>query len=178
MPAKRFPIRLPALEPLEVPTISKTMYPPPYDKIVAGRMKRRLGPVLGLTDFGVNITTLMPGAASAMRHYHSANDEFVYILEGEATLVTDAGEQLLVPGMCAGFPKGKKDGHHLVNKTTRPVIFMEMGTNFEPEVVGYPDQRLYLYDTKPGKREFTKTPPPKTGKAKTAKPKKKTKKKR
>lgn len=161
MTAKRYPVRAPALEPLEVPAISKTMYPPPHDKVVAGRLKRRLGPLLGLTDYGVNLTTLMPGAASAMRHYHSANDEFVYILDGEVTLVTDAGKQLLTTGMCAGFPKGKTDGHHLINEGTRPVQVLEVGTNFEPDIVGYPDEKLFLYPDAKGRKEFTKKPPPK-----------------
>jgi uncharacterized cupin superfamily protein len=160
MALKRFPIRLPALEPLEVPAQAKTMYPPPHDKVVKGRLKRRLGPALGLTDLGVNLTTLMQGAASSMRHHHSNNDEFVYILDGEVTLVTDAGEQILSTGMCAGFPKGSKDGHQLVNKSARPVIYLEAGTNLMPDLIGYPDTKLWLHEAKKGgPAVFTKTPP-------------------
>ncbi|MBL8644769.1 MAG: cupin domain-containing protein [Rhodospirillaceae bacterium] len=158
---RRFPVAAPALEPLEVPAVSRTIYPPPHDKVVAGRFKRRLAAVLGLTDFGVNVTTLQAGAASAMRHWHSGNDEFIYVLDGEVTLITDAGPQLLVTGMCAGFPKGKKDGHHLVNQGDRPVTFLEVGTNHEPDLVGYPDAKLFLYNDKKGKPQFTRTPPPK-----------------
>ena len=172
MALKRFPIRLPALEPLELPASSKTMYPPPYDKVVQGRLKRRLGPALGLTDFGVNLTTLMQGAASSMRHHHSNNDEFVYIVDGEATLVTDAGEQILSTGMCAGFPKGSKDGHHLVNKSARPVIYLEAVTNLIPDFITYTDTKLYLYEDKKGHSGFTKTPQKQVAKAGAKKKKK------
>lgn len=167
---RRFPVAAPALEPLEVPAVMRTIYPPPHDKIVQGRAKRRLASVLGLTDFGVNITTLAAGAASSMRHWHSGNDEFIYVLDGEVTLVTDAGSQLLVTGMCAGFPKGTKDAHHLVNQGDRPVTYMEVGTNHEPDIVGYPDQKLFLLNDRSGKPVFTKTMP-KTVKAKAKKKK-------
>lgn len=169
MAKRRFPIQLPALEPLEVPTISYTRYPKPYDKMVQGRIKRRLGPVLGLTEIGVNITTLMPGAASAMRHYHAADDEFIYVLDGEVTLITNIGEQLLVAGMCAGFPKGKADAHHLVNQGDRPVTFLEAGTDNAPDLVVYPDQKLYLYDDGKNEPKFSKTPPKLAKKAKAKK---------
>ena len=164
MARKRYPIQLPALDPLEVPAQHKTIYPAPHDKVVKGRFKRRLGPVLGLTDLGVNITTLMQGAASSMRHHHSNNDEFVYIIDGEATLVTNAGEHLLSTGMCAGFPKGSKDGHQLVNKSDRPVIYLEAGTNLLPDLVTYPDTKLYLYEDAKGRGSFSKTAP-KVGKS-------------
>jgi len=156
---KRYPIRRPALEPLEVPAQHKTIYPPPHDQVVKGRFKRRLGPALGLTDLGVNLTTLMQGAASSMRHHHSANDEFVYILDGEATLVTDAGEQTLTAGMCAGFPKGKKDGHHLINKSDRPVIYLEVGTNNLPDLIHYPDAKLWLHEDEKGRAAFNTAKP-------------------
>lgn len=173
---KRYPIKLPALEPLEVPAVHKTIYPAPHDKVVHGRYKRRLAPALGLKDFGVNLTMLMQGAASAMRHHHSNNDEFVYIVDGEATLITNAGEQILSTGMCAGFPKGKKDGHHLVNKSARPVLYLEVGTNNMPDLIGYPDTKLWLSEDEKGRPTFS-TKMPKPGKAKAA-PKKKAKKKR
>jgi uncharacterized cupin superfamily protein len=159
MAQKRFPILKPALEPLEVPAQTKTIYPPPHDRVVKGRSKRRLGPALGLTDLGVNLTTLMPGAASAMRHYHSNNDEFVFIVDGEVTLVTNAGKQLLVTGMCAGFPKGKKDGHQLVNEGDRPVIYLEAGTNLMPDLIHYPDTKLWLYEDEKGRAAFSTTMP-------------------
>lgn len=92
-----------------------TIYPDRFKAVVEGRAKRRLTAVLGLSDFGVNLVDLAPGAASALRHWHQNEDEFVYVLDGELTLVTDAGEQVLKAGHCAGFPKGRPDGHHLVH---------------------------------------------------------------
>jgi uncharacterized cupin superfamily protein len=118
----------------------------------------------------------MQGAASALRHHHSNSDEFVYIVDGEATLVTDAGEQTLSTGMCAGFPKGKKDAHHLVNKSGRPVLYLEVGTNDVPDLIGYPDVKMWLYEDEKGRATFSNKMP-KPVKAKAA-PKKKAKKKR
>jgi uncharacterized cupin superfamily protein len=117
----------PALDPVQVPEQSTTGYPEPYKARVAGRHKRRLGDAAGLKNFGVNLTRLDPGAESSMRHWHAKQDEFVYILEGEATLVSDAGRQKLKAGMAAGFPAGKADGHQLVNETKRPVVYLEIG---------------------------------------------------
>ena len=97
------------IEAISVPSVSSTNYPESLRKFVAGRAKRRLGDAFGLRNFGVNLTTLAPGAMSALRHWHAKQDEFVYILEGEAVLVTDAGEQVLRPGMVAGFP-GRQGG--------------------------------------------------------------------
>lgn len=98
------PLNLPALDPQTIPAVSTTGYPEPYRAAVAGRVKRRIGNALGLTHFGVNLVRLAPGAASAQRHWHSSEDEFVYILEGEVELVSDAGAQTLTAGMAAGFP--------------------------------------------------------------------------
>ena len=120
-------LRSPALDPKEVAEQSTTGYPEPYKSRVAGRHRRRLGEAAGLKNFGINLTRLEPGAESSMRHWHAKQDEFVYVLEGEVTLITDAGRQKLVPGMAAGFPAGKADGHHLVNETTQPVLYLEIG---------------------------------------------------
>jgi uncharacterized cupin superfamily protein len=168
MASKRFPIQLPALDPLEVPMQHRTIYPAPHDKVVKGRFKRRLGTALGLTDLGVNLTTLMQGAASAMRHHHSNNDEFIFVVDGEVTLVTNEGEQVLSTGMCAGFPKGKKDGHQLINKSDRPALYLEAGTNLMPDLITYPDTKLYLYENDKGHGTFSKTMP-KVGKTKAKK---------
>lgn len=181
----RYPILLPALDPLEVPAGTRTIYPKPLDEVVRGRGKRRLGQVLGLKQFGVNLTTLAAGAATAMRHYHSGCDEFVYVLDGEPTLVTNKGEQVLSPGMCAGFVAGKKDGHHFINRSDRPVLLLEVGTNVSPDSIVYPDNKLYLYEDDNG-YEFGDKPFPPFGKAqpkgkaakKAAKPAPKKKKKR
>jgi uncharacterized cupin superfamily protein len=134
----------PALDPSTVTERTGSGYPPPYDTVCAGRGKRALGNELGLTHFGVNLTRVDPGAASALRHWHTREDEFVYVLEGELTLVTDAGEQTLGPGMAAGFPAGVSDGHHLVNRTSRPALYLEVGNRSDEDVVHYPDVDLFI----------------------------------
>jgi uncharacterized cupin superfamily protein len=114
-------------------------YPAPFDADCAGREKRRLGNVFGLTQFGVNLVRLPPGAWSSQRHWHHGEGEFVYVLEGEPSLVTDAGEQHLSPGMVAGFKAGVPDGHHLVNRSDRDVLYIEIGTRSDLEEADYPD---------------------------------------
>ena len=117
-------------------------YPEPFASRMAGRVKRPLGDVFGLTNFGVNLTTLEPGAVSSLRHTHSRQDEFVYILEGEATLVTNDGETVLRPGMAAGFKAGSPDAHHLVNRTDRDVVYLEVGDRTDRDTVTYPDDDI------------------------------------
>jgi uncharacterized cupin superfamily protein len=112
-----------------------------------GREKRALGNVFDLTQFGVNLTTLAPGAWSAHRHWHDNEDEFVFVVEGEITLIDDAGEHLLKPGMCAGFKAGVANGHHLVNKTKTPVTYLEIGSRAPREQAHYSDvDMLYVRD--------------------------------
>ncbi len=142
-------LRPPALDPATVPERSGTGYPEPFRAVVAGRHKRALGDALGLVDFGVNLTRLEPGAASAHRHWHTEEDEFVYVLEGELVLVTDAGEQILRPGMCAGFPKGRPDGHQLVNRGDRPALYLEIGSRHPEDEAFYPGLDLRAL---PGRR--------------------------
>jgi uncharacterized cupin superfamily protein len=120
------PLRKPALDPNTVTPHSSSGYPEPYRSRVLPRVKRRLGNALGLTKIGVNLTTLPPGKESAMRHWHTHEDELVYILEGELMLRTDAGEQPLRAGMCAGFPAGHADGHQLVNRSAHPALYLEI----------------------------------------------------
>jgi uncharacterized cupin superfamily protein len=124
------------------PRAKATGYPPFLAVRVAGRVKRPLGDLFGLANFGVNLTTLAPGAWSALRHAHAKQDEFVYILEGEPTLVTDAGETPLKPGMCAGFKAGTGDAHHLQNRTTKDVVYLEVGDRTPGESASYPDDDL------------------------------------
>lgn len=124
---------------LDLPARTTTIYPAPYAAALEGRTKRALGDIFNLTQFGVNLTTLAPGASSALRHWHESEDEFVYILEGEVTLVDDAGEQPLTPGMCVGFKAAVPNGHKLVNNSTAPCIFLEVGTRSDGERVHYPD---------------------------------------
>jgi uncharacterized cupin superfamily protein len=121
-----------------------SIYPEPFRAVSAGREKQALGNLAGLTQFGVNLTRLKPGAASALRHWHVEEDEFIYVLEGEATLITDAGEQVLGPGMAAGFPAGKEDGHHLVNKSQADVLYLEIGSRHPGEEAHYPDVDLQM----------------------------------
>jgi uncharacterized cupin superfamily protein len=116
-------------------------YPAPFDAPCLARSRKALGDAAGLTQFGVNLLTLEPGVWSSQRHWHSAEDEFVYVLEGEVVLVTDSGEEILRPGDCAGFAAGDPDGHHLVNRSDRPVRLLEVGTRSSPgqDGVDYPD---------------------------------------
>src|SRR5262245_62717307 len=126
------PLKRPALDPAEVQPRTGSGYPEPYRSRVLPRGKRPIGDALGLTKIGVNLTTLPPGKESSMRHYHSHEDELVFVLEGEVVLRSDAGEQVLTPGMCAGFPAGSTDGHQLVNKSARPARYIEI-SNRDPE---------------------------------------------
>ena len=144
-------LKAPALDPSTVTARASSAYPTEeFRKVVSGRFKRALGDALGLTTFGVNLTRLDPGAASALRHWHRRQDEFVFVLEGELTLVTDAGEQLLGPGMCAGFPGGVPDGHHLVNRTSTPATYLEIGDRFPGDAADYPDADLRVRSTSAG----------------------------
>ena len=123
-------LNLPAIDPASAPVVKGSGYPPPFCDSVAGRVRQKLGDAAGLTQFGVNLTTLPPGCASSMRHWHYREDEFVYVLSGELVLATDGGEQALTAGMAAGFPAGKRDGHHLINRTSRDTTFLEVGTRW------------------------------------------------
>jgi uncharacterized cupin superfamily protein len=128
-----------AIEAKNLPARATTIYPPRYAGELAGREKRALGDAFQLTQFGVNLTTLAPGAWSAHRHWHEHEDEFVYVVEGEITLVDDAGEHLLTPGMCAGFKAGVPNGHNLINKSTMPAAYIEIGTRSANERSHYPE---------------------------------------
>ena len=129
-------------------------YPEPFFARVAGRIKQPLGDLFGLKNFGVNLTRLKPGSMSALRHSHEKQDEFVYILEGRPTLITDAGRTALRPGMCAGFRAGTGDGHHLLNETAQDVVYLEIGDRTPGESASYPDDDLAL-QTIDGKLRFT-----------------------
>ena len=129
----------PWLDPASVKPRLGSIYPSPFGEKVAGREKRALGDPLGLSQFGVNLVTLAPGSWSSQRHWHTNEDEFIYVLEGEVTLVTDGGETLLGPGMAAGFPAGKPDGHHLINRSGRPARYLEVSTRADTEVAQYSD---------------------------------------
>jgi uncharacterized cupin superfamily protein len=123
----------------QAPTRFGTRYPAPYDVPCQHRKRWRLGAAAGLTGFGVNLCRLPPGTWSSQRHWHSHDDEFVYVLEGEVVLVTDAGEELLEAGACAGFKAGEADGHHLQNRFDREAVVLEVGTNHSGGVAEYSD---------------------------------------
>ena len=139
---------------------SRTSSPPPYDRIVVGRERKRLGNAVGLDQFGVNLTTLKPGAASALRHWHEREDEFVYILQGEVVLIEDDGETVLQAGDAAGFKANGRNGHHLVNKSDRDVVYLEVGTRSKHERVEYPDVDLMVVRDDAGMRYTRKNGEP------------------
>jgi uncharacterized cupin superfamily protein len=147
---------LPALDPATVEARKGSSYPEPWKTSCGEREKLALGDVLGLNDFGVNLVRLPPGALSSQRHWHSHEDEFVYVLEGELTLITDAGSQVLKPGMAAGFPAGEGDAHHLANKSKGWAVYLEVGSRSLEDEVTYPDIDLFLTSGRHGKSKFTK----------------------
>lgn len=124
------------------PRTKPSNYPEPFFSRMAGREKRPLGDPFGLVNFGVNLTRLVPGGVSALRHAHTKQDEFVYVLSGTAILRTDAGETTLGPGMCAGFRAGTGDGHHLVNRSQEDVVFLEVGDRTAGDGVAYPEDDI------------------------------------
>ena len=124
-------------------------YPEAFQPVVKGREKRPLGDHFGLRNFGVNLTRLLPGASSALRHAHTKQDEFVFVVEGHPVLVTNDGEEWLSPGMCVGFPHGSGNAHHLVNRTQMDVVLLEVGDRTPGDEAVYPDDdiRAELVDT-------------------------------
>jgi len=138
------PPKPPALDPADLPVQSSSGYPEPYRSRVMPRHKRALGDPLGLTRIGINETVLLPGKESSMRHWHTLEDEFVYVLEGEVVLRTDAGEQTLTAGMCAGFPAGRRDGHQLLNRSDRPARYLEVSNRDPADGAEYTDPDVDL----------------------------------
>lgn len=148
---------MPKIDIANTPVRTRTVYPGAYAEIVKGRSKQRLGDAGGLSQFGVNLTRLAPGAASAHRHWHEAEDEFVYVLEGEVMLVEDDGETLLRTGDAAAFKAGVANGHHLVNRGDRDAVFLEVGTRSENEVCTYTDPNVDMrFVQKNGKPAVTR----------------------
>jgi uncharacterized cupin superfamily protein len=130
---------MPKIDVARVPAFAGSKYPKPFDEPCLGRQNQRLGAAAGLTQFGVNLTRLLPGAWSSQRHWHSREDEFIYVLQGEVWLVTDAGEELLHPGDCAGFKAGVRDGHHLQNRSAHDALLLTVGTRDDQDSGEYPD---------------------------------------
>jgi uncharacterized cupin superfamily protein len=135
---------MPKIDIASVPVIATTGYPQPYRHIVAGRLKQRLGDAGGVMQYGVNLTRLKPGAASALRHWHETEDEFVFVLEGALVLIEDAGETPLKAGEAAAFPAGAPDGHQLVNRSGADAVYLEIGTRTKTDHVTYVDQGVDL----------------------------------
>lgn len=130
-------------------------YPAPHAAQFAGRVRRRIGDAAGLTKIGVNLTTLAPGVASSLRHWHEVEDEMVFIVEGEVVLADDSGETVLRKGEAAGFRAGDPNGHHLVNRSDRPATILEIGMRPERDVCHYPDHDFVCHDAD-GKSWFTR----------------------
>jgi uncharacterized cupin superfamily protein len=118
---------MPKIDLNSIDQVSRTGYPPPFDKAVEGRWYRRLAPASGLTEIGASHVTLKPGAWSSQRHWHNGEDEFLVMLEGEAVLVEDDGRVLLKAGDCAAWPKGNTNGHHLINESESDCVFVVIG---------------------------------------------------
>ena len=145
----------------------ETVYPEPFDAAVRGRVKQKLGDAAGLSDFGVNLVVLKPGSASSQRHWHSEEDEFVYVISGEVTLIEDNGECVLHAGDAAGFAKNSGDGHQLVNKSDTDAVYLEIGSRVAGDSVVYSDIDMLLPNrNRPGYRFIHKdgTPYPQTKK--------------
>lgn len=130
---------MPKLELDSLPTHTGSNYPAPFDALPRTRIRKSLGAAGGLTDFGVNLTQLPPGCGSSQRHWHDEEDECLFVLSGELILITDGGEQVLVAGDCATFPKNVADGHHLINRGDVVASYLEMGSRSATDVCRYPD---------------------------------------
>jgi uncharacterized cupin superfamily protein len=145
-----------------LPKVTGSGYPAPFDAACAARVRQRLGDAAGLSDFGVNLLRLPPGCWSSQRHWHSAEDEFVYVLAGEVVLVTDGGEEILRAADCAGFKAGVQDGHHLQNRSDRDAILLEVGSRRAAQDEGdYPDIDMRFLKADAGYVRRDGTPYPK-----------------
>jgi uncharacterized cupin superfamily protein len=148
---------MPVIDPAKVPLKTGSIYPEPYGAMMAGRSSLRLGEAGGLTQFGVNLVMLEPGALSSLRHWHHNEDEFVIVTEGECTLVQDEGETVMRPGDCAAFPAGNPNGHHFINRSDRVAKFLVVGTKAPSETAVYSDVDLMVHVTpgEKGRADFT-----------------------
>lgn len=145
---------MPKLDLNQVPEKTGSIYPEPYAAMMAGRSSLRLGQAGGLTQFGVNLVTLAPGALSSLRHWHRSEDEFVMVTEGTCTLVMDEGETEMTPGDCAAFPAGVANGHHFINRTDLPAKFLVIGSKAPVEVATYSDVDMMVH-MEGGQARFT-----------------------
>jgi uncharacterized cupin superfamily protein len=150
-------LNLPKIDIATLALDTRSNYPPAFRKAVAGRERKRLGNAVGLTQFGVNLARLKPGAASSLRHWHAEEDELVYMLEGEVVLCEDGGETVLKPGDAAGWKAGSANGHCLINRGDRDAVFLEIGTRSPRERAEYPDVDLLVVRDPSGIRVMHKS---------------------
>ena len=134
----------------DLPEHHSSRYPEPFRSQITGRFRKKLGDAAGLKNFGVNWVRLMPGSQSALRHWHEKQDEFIYVIEGELILITNAGEQVLSAGAMAAFPAGEANGHHLVNRSTSVAVYLEVGDRTPGDCAHYPDVDLVAHDSPEG----------------------------
>jgi uncharacterized cupin superfamily protein len=151
---------MPKIDVAKAEVRTTSVYPQPHRAVTDGREKAALGNVAGLTQFGVNLTRLKPGAASALRHWHEQEDEFIYVLDGELILIEDGGDTVLKPGDCAGFKAGVSNGHQLINRSRRDALYLEIGTRAATERAHYPDVDLLLERDARGMRFLHKSGEP------------------
>lgn len=149
-------LKSPALDPAVIEPKIGSGYPAPFNASTAARAKRMLTKALGLSQFGVNITELDANSATSLRHWHSHEDEFVYVLEGEVTLVTNGGTQVLTQGMCAGFAAGVEDGHCIENRSGKPATILEVGSRDDRDESNYPDVDLHCKPNRYKTPQFTR----------------------
>lgn len=147
---------MPKIDVDSIPVRQGSGYPEPFRQRALKRTKKRLGDAAGLCDFGVNLTRLPAGEWSSARHWHKLEDEFVYVLEGELVLVTDEGETVMKAGDCAGFPKDTPNGHHLLNRSDRDAVYLEVGSRHKGEEAFYPDIDLHMSDAGWAHKDGTK----------------------
>lgn len=138
-------LMFPALDPRDVEPKTGSGYPPEYKARVLPRQRRALGDALGLTKIGVNLTTLEPGKESSMRHWHTQEDEFIYVVSGEVVLRTNGGEQVLSAGQCAGFKAGVADGHQLFNRTSTTAVYLAISNRDGSDAAYYPDVDMQMH---------------------------------
>lgn len=148
-------LKPPAFDPAQIAARNSSGYPEPYRSRVLPREKRALGDALGLTKIGVNLTTLPPGRESSMRHFHTHEDELIFVIEGEVILRSDAGEQILTAGTYAGFPAGGRDGHQLINRGAVPARYLEVSNRDPRDTAEYPDTDLAYHKDAAGRGVFT-----------------------
>jgi uncharacterized cupin superfamily protein len=151
---------MPKIDIAKIPAQQIASYPKEFAAVIAGREKQKIGDAVGLTQFGVNITRIKAGAASALRHWHEHEDEFIYMLEGELVLKENDGETVLKPGDAAGFKAGSGIAHCLINRTTRDAVYLEVGTRAKNERVHYPDVDFMMERDETSRRYFRKSGEP------------------